>query len=524
MRARMDEYREILHKKASSHLPDWPKGPDDFYVAILSHKKHVRSCEHKDLLWLKLRGKHTVAQVKAAHIKRVGRKVVFYDGRNVVADDTQIRYLNHYRSDVVVFSTKRDDGRAPLAELPAAAVNSRPWNENETSATRSMRDNSAEYKVPDPPCIDVLGELNRGLQSISRVHGDSTFKVEKGPTLYKVLCSDCPHWTNYCPLKATTRRVSDAVRIAEKHLDTDRHKQQVRQKAADIKNIIERVPELQSRYPGSSLEVKIQPFGTGTPWITCASCPLWTHNTFVGEMLSMTVSLLEKHLKSRDHREAIDTEMEDAADVHAEDDPDAMDVDDSPVAFPWHLVKKYDLVKVDGVDALHCKACSAHITDPTTPASVQISDAEDHMDKAKHHCSYMSFLLSETAKTFELPGLVSCPIAGFKELLEKRVKEYPLAKLEFKPVPKQNHVHALQCAVCKGAGFHKYMFKNAVDSFAMASLKKVMQHLTSSQHQQAAEAAVHAPSTSKSSISGPSRPGIAPREATELLESKQHIS
>ena len=46
----------ILYKKASSRLPNWPKGPNDFYVAILSHEKHVRSCEHKDLLWLKVRG------------------------------------------------------------------------------------------------------------------------------------------------------------------------------------------------------------------------------------------------------------------------------------------------------------------------------------------------------------------------------------------------------------------------------------------------------------------------------------
>ncbi|KAH7336710.1 hypothetical protein BKA65DRAFT_38553 [Rhexocercosporidium sp. MPI-PUGE-AT-0058] len=121
----MDEYREILLKKASSSLPNWPKGPNDFYVAILSHEKHVRSCEHKDLLWLKVRGKHTVAQVRAFHNNRVGRKVLLCDGRDVVSDETQIRHLNYQRGEVVVFWTKLDDGRPPLAGLHTAAVNSR---------------------------------------------------------------------------------------------------------------------------------------------------------------------------------------------------------------------------------------------------------------------------------------------------------------------------------------------------------------------------------------------------------------
>ncbi|KAH7403891.1 hypothetical protein BKA64DRAFT_670181 [Cadophora sp. MPI-SDFR-AT-0126] len=134
----MDEYTEILYKKASSSLPNWPKGQNDFYVAILSHDKHVRSCEHKDLLWLKVRGKHTVGQVRAFHNKRVGRKVLLYDGKSIVPDDIQIRYLNHHPGgEVVVFWTKLDDGRAPLVDLPAAATNSRPINE--TSSMTSMR-------------------------------------------------------------------------------------------------------------------------------------------------------------------------------------------------------------------------------------------------------------------------------------------------------------------------------------------------------------------------------------------------
>ena len=45
----------ILYKNASSSLPNWPKGPNDFYVAILSYEKNVRSCDHKYLLWLKVR-------------------------------------------------------------------------------------------------------------------------------------------------------------------------------------------------------------------------------------------------------------------------------------------------------------------------------------------------------------------------------------------------------------------------------------------------------------------------------------
>lgn len=100
-----------------------------------------------------------------------------------------------------------------------------------------------------------------------------------------------------------------------------------------------KLPELCDRYPGSNLEVKVQPFGLGTPWITCAACPNWTHKTFNGELLPMTIANVEKHLKSAAHANAFDTVMEDAADRDIDEaehtaDVDKDDQDDSNISEP----------------------------------------------------------------------------------------------------------------------------------------------------------------------------------------------
>ncbi|KAH7336711.1 hypothetical protein BKA65DRAFT_38664 [Rhexocercosporidium sp. MPI-PUGE-AT-0058] len=71
--------------------------------------------------------------------------------------------------------------------------------------------------------------------------------------------------------------------------------------------------------------------------------------------------------------------------------------------------------------------------------------------------------------------------------MKQYLQECPLARLEFKPTGTQ--INTLQCTVCKGAGFHKYLFKNTVDSFTSASLRKAAHHLASKEHQASAEAA-----------------------------------
>jgi hypothetical protein len=46
----------LLHQKASTHLPNWPKGPGSFYVAILPHSIHPTKSEGANFLWLKAKG------------------------------------------------------------------------------------------------------------------------------------------------------------------------------------------------------------------------------------------------------------------------------------------------------------------------------------------------------------------------------------------------------------------------------------------------------------------------------------
>ncbi|KAL5314404.1 hypothetical protein ACEPPN_018830 [Leptodophora sp. 'Broadleaf-Isolate-01'] len=387
----------------------------------------------------------------------------------------------------------------------------------ETSAIRSMRADFAASSSSALPSKDVLRDLNRGLKVLSEKHADSILKVEKGPTLYKILCSDCRHWTNFCPLQASSKRISDTINIAEKHIATDKHRQQTKKKVDAINTIADHLPELCDRFPGSKLEVKIPPFGTGSPWITCAACPTWTHKTFAGEVLSMTLSLLQKHLKSGDHEDALEAEMEDAADPQSEEnectadeetyvaeelrlsgpesetssdsiDSDAMDLDEDPQGFPSHLTSKFETIKVSGAKVLYCRACAERTTaDATAPMKLMIINAEKHLATAKHQCADLSNLLSDKAGALQDSSAPRGSIGAFNELIKEYILEYPLVKLEFKPSGHQ--INALQCMVCRGAGFHKYLFKNTVDSFASASLRKAAQHLASKEHQAAAEMA-----------------------------------
>ncbi|CAG8972655.1 hypothetical protein HYALB_00011394 [Hymenoscyphus albidus] len=102
----MSSYQEKVLQVASQILPDWPKKPTQFYVAILPYNVTVPTCQHADFFWLKCGGRTTIATLRKAYIAQSETSVeLMYEDRVKPQDDTQIRNLYHTRSDILVFWT-----------------------------------------------------------------------------------------------------------------------------------------------------------------------------------------------------------------------------------------------------------------------------------------------------------------------------------------------------------------------------------------------------------------------------------
>lgn len=94
-----------LHHTASSRLPDWPKEPNGFYVAILPHHISVAKCNKDNFLWLK------AGTIRSIHSERVeiGTDTILVDGMEIVMDDAQMQNFDHFKSGTVVLWANEDN-------------------------------------------------------------------------------------------------------------------------------------------------------------------------------------------------------------------------------------------------------------------------------------------------------------------------------------------------------------------------------------------------------------------------------
>ncbi|KAE8441769.1 hypothetical protein EG329_004327 [Mollisiaceae sp. DMI_Dod_QoI] len=216
------ENREILYEKASRCLPNFPKKPTDFYVAILPHKKSVRNGEWEDLLWLRVRGKHTVAQVKKFYATAFGTQVIFMDGGSVVREDTQIRALNHLKTDLVALWTVAAE-REPLGEAGASRQNILALQAEKSVmgklfSSSSKHDCTLEHKKRRESQLQMISDLRAALATLNRRRSGSQFVIEDRYIPPVIKCTSCPDWTYM------VASVSIAMVHVELHLESDSHK------------------------------------------------------------------------------------------------------------------------------------------------------------------------------------------------------------------------------------------------------------------------------------------------------------
>lgn len=60
--------------------------------------------------------------MKKFHNKRVGTDVLLLDGQNVAKDETRIRDLKQYGTDLVVFWTRPDTASRPVSRTPLGSA------------------------------------------------------------------------------------------------------------------------------------------------------------------------------------------------------------------------------------------------------------------------------------------------------------------------------------------------------------------------------------------------------------------
>ncbi|KUJ07660.1 FAD/NAD(P)-binding domain-containing protein [Mollisia scopiformis] len=252
---RAHENREILFKKASSCLPNFPKRSTDFYVAILPSNKSVRTGEWKDFFWLRARGKYTVAQVKKFYAKASGSNVIFMDGARVVAEHTQIQSLNHLKTDLVALWTVSAE-RRPLGEVAPSKQNSLSGNEHSSRST---------------------GRTTVGSAKACSVH------------------LDCQ---NHFLISMT-----DFTPEINKHLTSHNHGERLRNRTLKIRNLRRLLREINADHPTSEFTVsEAEAAVSALPIIKCSACLEWQHQVMAQERSSDAIDSVEAHIVSAGHK------------------------------------------------------------------------------------------------------------------------------------------------------------------------------------------------------------------------------
>ena len=89
---------KVLHGFAKQKHPEVSLEPDVFAVAILKHDKQPytgQPNDPNDLLWFKVKAKHSVAKLRNDYLNRTETEVNFRHANSPVSDSTKMKDLNH---------------------------------------------------------------------------------------------------------------------------------------------------------------------------------------------------------------------------------------------------------------------------------------------------------------------------------------------------------------------------------------------------------------------------------------------
>jgi hypothetical protein len=132
----------VLREKAKAKMPNIPREPQDFLVAVSSHRKTLEDLQPSDFMWFKCRAKHTVAKIRTFYTQKTACQVDLYSGASIPPDTTQIAWLDYWGDRLVIFRAVENEQQAlingQLPRTPLQPVNGQALsNSSDTSEKNS---------------------------------------------------------------------------------------------------------------------------------------------------------------------------------------------------------------------------------------------------------------------------------------------------------------------------------------------------------------------------------------------------
>lgn len=138
-------------------MPNIPREPHDFLVAVSSHHKTLETLQPADFMWFKCRAKHTVAKIRTFYTQKTSCQVDLYSGSSIPADTTQIAWLDHWGDKLIVFRAVENEQQAMINVTQSPRPPLQPVNGHALSKSGDASEKSTRAIIkPDPDRASIL--------------------------------------------------------------------------------------------------------------------------------------------------------------------------------------------------------------------------------------------------------------------------------------------------------------------------------------------------------------------------------
>jgi hypothetical protein len=147
----------LLREKAKAKMPNIPREPHDFLVAVSNHRKTLETVQPADFMWFKCRAKHTVAKIRTFYTQKTSCQVDLYSGSGIPADTTQIAWLDHWGDKFIVFRAVENEQQAMINASQSPRTPLQPVNGYALSKSSDASEKSTRGIIkPDPDRPPIL--------------------------------------------------------------------------------------------------------------------------------------------------------------------------------------------------------------------------------------------------------------------------------------------------------------------------------------------------------------------------------
>lgn len=154
-------------------MPNIPREPNDYLVAVSSHSKALEAVQPSDFTWFKCRARHTVSKIRTFYTQKTSCQVDLYSGTAMPADTTQVAWLDHWGDRLIVFRAVENEQQAILNALtprkPLKPVNgthssSKSSSTPEKTLKPTIKPDPDPVSFPSGPILPptVTGSRDRG--------------------------------------------------------------------------------------------------------------------------------------------------------------------------------------------------------------------------------------------------------------------------------------------------------------------------------------------------------------------------